>query len=244
MALLVAIQFLFTLLAIKDHHAPETAADGVSGFRRFPRILGTSITYGLRNRVVLMLLIGTIAMGVALSGLENFWQPQLKNIIGSDFRTWVFGLLSAGYFLAASLGNLVVTPICRLLGNRYTVVLFVSRICMGIIWFVLALQTTTAGFAVFYIVVFLFNGIANAPHAAIMNREIPSSKRSTLLSFESLMLQSGAVIGSILMGYISKVHSIPIAWYIGSVILLCSSIVYLFISKAGGSTSGDRTPAK
>jgi len=232
MALLVIIQMLFTLLAIKDHHVPEADTDGVSGFRKFPQILGASITYGIRNRVVLMLLASTAALGFALSGLENFWQPQLKGILGGKFQTWLFGVLSAGYFLSASIGNLVVTPICRVFRNRYAAVLFVSRIGMGVIWFLLALQTTLQGFAVFYIVVFLFNGISNSPHATIMNREIPTSKRSTLLSLESLILQSGAVVGSIFMGFVSKVQSISVAWYIGSVILLVSSVFYLSMSKA------------
>ena len=234
MALFVVIQMIFTLLAIKDHHVPETDTEGVSGFRRLSRILGASITYGVKNRVVLLLLVSTAALGIALSGLENFWQPQLKRIIGAEFQSWLFGLLSAGYFLSASVGNLVVTTICRLFGNRYAVLLFASRICMGAIWFVLALQTTVQGFAVFYIVIFLFHGISTSPHAAIMNREIPNTKRSTLLSFESLILQSGAVVGSIFMGFVSKVHSISVAWYIGSAILFVSSIFYLFIPKADG----------
>jgi hypothetical protein len=45
----------------------------------------------------------------------------------------VFVVLAAGYFLAASLGNLVVTPLCRLLGSRYAVIFSVSGICMGYI---------------------------------------------------------------------------------------------------------------
>jgi DHA1 family quinolone resistance protein-like MFS transporter len=235
MALIVIFQMLFTLLVIKDHHARET--DGVSGFRKLPHILAASITYGVRNRIVLMLLVSTAALGFALSGLENFWQPQLKGILGGKFQTWLFGVLSAGYFLSASVGNLIVTPICRLFRNRYSTILFFSRIGMGVVWFVLALQTTMQGFAVFYIVVFLFNGVSTSPHAAIMNREIPSMKRSTLLSFESLVLQTGVVVGSVFMGYISKVQSISIAWYIGSVILLISSVFYLLIPKTSNPPS-------
>lgn len=233
MAVLVVIQMLFTLLAIKDHHVAETDNEGISGFRRLSRILGASITYGVKNRVVLLLLISSAALGVALSGLENFWQPQLKGITGATSRTWLFGVLAAGYFMAASIGNLAVTPICRLFGNRYAVILFASRICMGAIWFVLAMQTTVRGFAAFYIVIFLFHGISTSPHAAILNRKIPNTKRSTLLSFESLILQSGAVVGSIFLGFVSKVRSISVAWCIGSAILLISSVFYLFIPKAG-----------
>ncbi|UCF99151.1 MAG: hypothetical protein JSV89_06335 [Spirochaetaceae bacterium] len=65
-----------------------------------------------------------------------------------------------------------------------------------------------------------------------MNREIPSSKRSTLLSFESLILQTGALAGSVFMGYISKVRSIYLAWNIGAVVLLLTSVFYLLIPKA------------
>jgi predicted MFS family arabinose efflux permease len=111
---------------------------------------------------------------------------------------------------------------------------------MGVIWFVLALQTTVQGFAVFYIVIFLFHGISTSPHAAIMNREIPNTKRSTLLSFESLILQSGAVVGSIFMGFVSKVQSISNAWYIGSAILCASSVFYLFIRNANNPAAPKR----
>jgi sugar phosphate permease len=124
-----------------------------------------------------------------------------------------------------------------------TAILFAARISMGAIWFALALQTTITGFAVFYIVVFLFNGVSTSPHAAIMNREIPSSKRSTLLSFESPALQTGAVIGSTSMGFIAKTKSIPVAWYVDSAILLASSFVYLLIPKPAGSESGESAGA-
>ena len=115
----------------------------------------------------------------------------------------------------------------------YPLILFVSRICMGIVWFVLALQTSVQGFAGFYTVVFLFHGLSTSPHSAIMNREIPDTKRSTLLSFESLVLQSGAVVGSVFMGHLAKTRSISLAWYIGSAILFTSSLFYLLIGSTG-----------
>ena len=235
MALLVVIQAIYTALAIKEHQRSQSGSEGESGLHKLPRILATSIAYGIKNRVVLILLASTAALGFAVSGLENFWQPQLKSIIAERFQTWLFGILSAGYFLSASIGSLIVTPVCRLFGKRYTGILFAARICMAAVWFVLALQKTIAGFSVFYIVIFLFNGLSTSPHATILNREIPAAKRSTLMSFESLTLQLGAVIGSIFMGYIAQRQSIAFAWYIGSVILFLSSIFYLLIPKANNA---------
>lgn len=93
------------------------------------------------------------------------------------------------------------------------------------------MQTKILGFSIFYIVVFLFNGLSNSHHAMIFNAHIPETKRSTLLSFESLVLQLGAVLGSVIMGYISKIKSISFAWYIGSIFLVLSSVNYLLILK-------------
>lgn len=131
MALLLLIQLFYTGIIIEDHFNPSNESGAHAGFRNLPQVLTASIKYGIQNRIVLMLLISTAALGLALSGLENFWQPQLKWIIGENSKTWIFGLLSAGYFFSASVGNLIITPICRLLRNRYVEILFASRIFMG-----------------------------------------------------------------------------------------------------------------
>lgn len=172
---------------------------------------------------------------MGFSGLETFWQPQVKNILGSDSQTWIFGALTAGYFFSGSLGNVFITPLCRLFKNNYSLVLFFLRLFMGALFFVLALQTNIAGFTVFYFTLFLFNGMNNAPHATIFNYQTPSEKRSTLLSFESLILQIGGLLGALIMGYISNSFSITIAWFIGSAILVlsCFTYLFLFLSKQG-----------
>ena len=170
-----------------------------------------------------------------ISGLETFWQPQVKNILGSDSQTWIFGALTAGYFFSGSLGNVFITPLCRLFKNNYSLILFFLRLFMGVLFFVLALQINIAGFTVFYLTLFLFNGMNNAPHATIFNGQIPSEKRSTLLSFESLFLQIGGLLGTLIMGYISHNISITIAWFTGSAVLVlsCFTYLFLFLSKQG-----------
>ena len=231
MFVIVFVQFVFTTIKIKDRFVYAEKKGIMDGFRELPKVMATAIQYGVQNRVVLLLLITTAAIGVALAGLENFWQPQLKELFGGVPKMWVFGLLSAGYFFSAALGNAVVTPICRMFGNNYRIVLFVSRIAMALVWFVLALQSRVAGFSAMYVTVFLFNGLSTSPHAALFNGQIPEERRSTLLSFESLVLQLGAVFGSTVMGYIAEIRSISFAWYVGSSILLLSAVAYLLLPK-------------
>lgn len=231
----VIIQYLLTSKLIIEEIPPERKSGFISGFKLLPEVISTSIQYGIKNNIIFLLLLSTFALGVAFSGLETFWQPQVKNILGSDSQTWIFGALTAGYFFAGSLGNVLITPLCKLFKNNYSLVLFLLRFFMGILFFILALQNRIDGFSIFYLTFFLFNGMNNAPHATIFNYQIPSEKRSTLLSFESFFLQIGSLLGALIMGYISNSFSITIAWFIGSTFLAlsCFTYLFLFLSKKG-----------
>jgi len=227
--ILVIVQFLLTSILVVEHLHPDRSSDIWSGFKQTPEVISTSMQYGLKNRVILMLLVSALAWGLGLSGLENLWQPQVKDILGSDSQTWIFGLLSTGYFLAGSLGYILITPVCKLFNNNYPKVLFGTRLLMGTFFFLLALQGSLIGFAVFYLTLFVFNGMSNPPHAAIFNAQVPEAKRSTLMSFESFFLQIGGLLGSLVMGYTANTVSIPTAWFVGAGILSVSSLVYFFL---------------
>jgi MFS transporter, DHA1 family, quinolone resistance protein len=227
----IGIQFIYTSTAISETVDANIEGGIIAGLKKVPIVISESIQYGLKDRVILKLLIATAALGVGLAGMENFWQPRLKVIIGQDSSTRIFGLLSAGYFFAASLGSLIITPICTLFRNNYAKILFALRIFLSGFYCLLAMQTGLAGFSFFYISLFFFNGLSNAPHAAVLNERVPQEKRSTLLSFESLVLQLGAAGSSIIMGYIANTVSIPVSWYISAAVLFLSSFAYLLIRK-------------
>jgi len=87
------------------------------------------------------------------------------------------------------------------------------------------------------LIAFMFNGMGSSPHAAILNSQVPSEKRSTLLSFESLILQTGFMIGSLVMGALSESFSITTALIVAAVVLASSSIFYLILH--GKERSGE-----
>ena len=106
---------------------------------------------------------------------------------------------------------------------------------MGVFYLTLALQKSLTGFSIFYLSTFLFNGLTSSPHQTLLNEQLPKERRSTLLSFESIFLQVGALIGSLIMGYIAQNLSISIAWIVGAGILAFSCLLYFFlpVSKRG-----------
>lgn len=227
--LLLIIQIFATVLLVKEHRKPGEDRGFVTGLKNIPLVIGTSVQYGLRHPVVFLILSAGFAWGFSISGLEQLWQPQLKSLVGVSTGSWIFGTLSCGYFLADSVGNLLVTPLCRLLKNNYVFVLFLARLTMGLLYFILAFQSGVWFFSILYVSLFMFNGLQGSPESSIFNSEIPSDKRSTLLSFSSLFMQGGGVIGSLIMGFLAGIFSIKTAWILASVVLSLSALLYLLI---------------
>ena len=228
-ALTLLIQFITTFFLVKEKKKPGEDNTFKAGIKKVPQVLSTSVNYGLKHPVILLILIAGFAWGFSISGLEMLWQPKVKGIITESTGSWIYGVLTFGYFVASGLGNILVTPICKLFKDNYSKVLFFARTLMGTLYFVLAMQSGIIMFSIFYITLFMFNGVLNSPESAIFNREIPSEKRSTLLSFASLFSQSGGIIGSVLMGFLAQTFSIKIAWMIASAVITLSALLYLFI---------------
>jgi MFS family permease len=227
--LLVAILFAFTQMMLTSTLVHEDRAESktklIDGFKQVPEVLSTAVLYGLRHRIVLVLLLTMLLLGFGLAAIETFWQPQLKNILGSAEQTWIFGLLSAGYFAAGSLDQ------------NYPLVLFLVRLLLGIsLWF-LAAQQQLIGFSSIYLILLMFVGIANPLDGALFNQHIPSEKRSTLLSFQSLFLQLGGLLGSVILGYLTKIFDIPLSWMVAATLLGFSAFLYLFIPNKKASNT-------
>ncbi len=227
--LAIIIQFFSTYFLVKEEKKSGEQNTIIAGFKKVPEVISTSVNYGIKHPVILLLLLTGFAWGFSISGLEQLWQPQVKGIIGETTGSWIFGLLTCGYFFAASLGNIFVTPLCHLFKDNYPKVLFSARVVMGILYFVLAMQSGIIMFSIFYISLFMFNGVQGSPENAIFNKEVPSEKRSTLISFSSLFMQSGGIIGSVLMGFLAQTYSIRLAWIAASVVITSSALLYLFI---------------
>ncbi|WP_308637973.1 MFS transporter [Paenibacillus silvisoli] len=231
MALMILVQYVLTSrLVIEQVHASRTAS-ALDGFRRLPLLVSDAVQYGFKQLAVLLLLITSLAWGFAFSGLETYWQPQVKSMLGPDSATWQFGLLTAGYFISASAGGLLFTPLSKLLRVPASTLLFGLRSALGVLFLVLAAQHGVAGFTAFYFILFMSNGMASAPDTAMFNRQLNESNRSTMQSLNSLFLQLGGLLGSFIHGYIAQYVSISAAWCVAGVVLIASAFLYLFVRE-------------
>jgi predicted MFS family arabinose efflux permease len=99
----------------------------------------------------------------------------------------------------------------------------------GIFIVVLALQSNLPISVMLFWLVYLNLGAISSPHSTLLNEQIPSEQRSSMLSIASLASYLGGAVGGILLGYIAEKISISTAWIIAGGITMISLSLYLKI---------------
>lgn len=216
----------------------EDAARGGTkeGFRGF---LTGSLRAVTGSRELSLLLATMIAWGFVFSAVETYWQPRLAAILGSSESTWVFGVVSTGYFLAALLGSLVAPLVLertRVSPYRF---LFLLRLSTAGFIVLLARQASAVGFSAFYLAMFLWNGMANPPEGTVLNLRIPAERRASLLSVASLLVQLGGLGGAVTFGALVGRWGIPGVWYAAAGIFAVSAPLYLAARRAETGRGSD-----
>jgi len=115
------------------------------------------------------------------------------------------------------------------MGKRYGLVAAIFHGLRGVILIGLALVGNVPLAIAFFWLVYLNMGAVNSLHSTLLNEQIPSEQRSSMLSIESLASYIGGAIGGIFLGYIAEQISISTAWVIAGGTLVLSLFLYLRI---------------
>jgi predicted MFS family arabinose efflux permease len=179
---------------------------------------------------------------LALISLETLWQPFFAALLdGNETNTIYFGVIMGGNFTVGMAGNLLATPLSRLLNHRYGLVCAIFQGMRGLTLIGLAWQTRMPPAVALFWLAYLNMGVVNSPHSTLLNREIPAAQRSSMLSIESFAAYLGCIVGSIGLGYVAEHTSISAAWIISGVILVLSLGLYLQVELRQRETYGQKT---
>ena len=229
---ILIILFLLTVFTTKRDSVPEKGKVAIAA-----HIL-QSLKLIRRNSVMKLLLVGFCFWGFAFNAIEVYWQPQLKGILGSDAKTWIFGVINSGYFAASLLGVVAINYIFSRRRRSALLSIFVLRVVVGALIIVLSFQRSVAPFSAAYLVMFFFNGMAGIPESTVFNLEIPEDKRSSLLSVSSLAVQLGGVAGSLSFSFLVGRTTISWIWIMAGTLFAASSVLYVFAHKSSKTQHG------
>ena len=230
--LIKLVLVVFVALMVQEERPSESRDSWRKGFQEVPAIVKDAVSLSRQNPTILLLLGASLAGGLALVGIETFWQPRFALLQGGRTEnTLLFGLAMAGSFFAGVVGNIIATPLSQKLGKRYALVAALSRGLQGLFLIVLAVQTAVPLFIVIFWLVYLNMGVLGSPHDTLINKEIPSERRSAMLSVQSLANYVGGVIGAIGLGYLAEQTSVSSAWIVAGLLLVVSLLLYVQIDR-------------
>jgi MFS family permease len=208
--------------------AVNRAAGWRQAIRQVPMMVKDAIGLSRQNSTFVLLLGTSLAAGAALSSMESFWQPHFARLVGGAAEnTLFFGAVMAGNFLVATVGNLLATPLSKLLRQRYGLMAAVFQGIQGAMLIGLAMQANQWAAVGLFWLVYLNLGILNSPVNTLVNEEIPASHRSSMLSIFSLASYAGGFLGSAGLGYLAEQASIALAWIVAGSLLVVS--LFLFV---------------
>ena len=221
-ALIVAIACLV--------HEPEhrlQAASWRRGIAEIPSLLRDAVRLTAGSRILVRLLAVAGVSGVVLSSLELLWQPHFGTLLGeSEARSIFLGAILAGSFLMGVVGNLIAPRLSKRLGNRPGRVCALFHGLRGALLIGLAMQGHAVPATLLFWLVYMGQGAVTSTHALLLNEQIPSHRRSSMLSIESLVSYIGSFIGSAGLGFVAQHTSIGTAWLLAGGLLLVSWILY------------------
>jgi MFS family permease len=226
---------LLAALLVKEIQSRDGSEGWMHGVSQVPALLRTGFALTRSNPTLALMLAATATCGFALAGLEGFWQPNFAHLLGgSQGKSLFFGVIMGGNFLVGMLGNLLATPISQRLNRRYGRVCAVFQGLWGMSVILLAMQVSPAPAALLFWLAYMNMGVADSPHNTLLNGEIPSRARSSMLSIASLAGYLGAMTGSAGMGYLAEHASIRLAWIIVGLVLVISLTLYWRIDVLQG----------
>ncbi|HLD04979.1 MAG TPA: MFS transporter [Candidatus Nanoarchaeia archaeon] len=139
-----------------------------------------------------------------------------------------FGIAAAAGYLMGALGSFLSHRLSDRFGDRP--ILMVSKVLDGLMLVLAALFLGYTG-VVFIIILAFFRSIGSPILSHLLNEQIKSKQRATVLSLNSLMMNVGYLLFAPLMGYVADLYTIATSFRISGFLLMFTVILLVFIKS-------------
>ena len=244
---LCLLMVLLTLLTVHETPAAGRPADEPTrqgALRAFARQMGQGLAFLTRRGTVRVLATLGLLTGVALFGVETYWQPALIDLASPP---WLLGVVTGAGFAAVMVGTRLSE---RLLSGKPQLalpILLVGKSLLGLALCALVLPRQAGLFVGVYLVLYSTLGGAGVAESMLLNREAPSSQRAGILSLFSFLTQVGGLLASVLGFVLSQAAGFHAVWLVGGCALVlagaCLACYARRLARRGPTAARTQTPS-
>lgn len=194
-------------------------------------VIKVSVEYGLKHQGVMRLVALSFVFSCATMGFNMQWPSVFK---GFGMSVDGLGLVMAAISASAWLGARMIPRLKRSFDSELSA-LVLSQILTAASMLVASLMLGGLTTFMFFMAHEVGRGIFRPLKQDLLNRMISHDRhRATILSFESMLGNAGAVCGLLLTGWLAKQYSISISWLV-SAIVLTAGFAAIFRRKAAAT---------
>lgn len=216
---------IFELIALKYINVPtKNIVKNRSMYEHFnemKNIFTSSIGYCMDNRSLLKILLYYCLFTFCTGVIFVYWSPIMYNF--NNMNYFLIGLSWTLMRIFMLLGNIVVDMIKSI---NYIKLMSITIVC-GLI---IIMMTYATHFYLFFILLMIFEfllGIIYPMRETLLNKNIQSFNRATLLSFNSMLVCIFNYSSIMLMGIFSKYYSIYTSWTISGILMIVMAVIFI-----------------
>lgn len=218
-AAVLVLLFAFAFYFMRDMgFTPDRTARPLKAMRS---LLDASLEHGLKNPPVRWVMLA--APFSASVGFYAFYalQPYMLQLYGNEQAYSIAGLVAAVFAGAQIAGGILAGKI-RGLFKRRTTAMIVGNLVAVTMLISIGLNSHFLLAVLLLIIWGLFFAAVMPIRQAYLNALIPSRQRATVLSFDSMIANTGGVIVQPGLGKVADAHSYGTSFVVGGLIQLCA----------------------
>ncbi|MFW6283115.1 MAG: MFS transporter [Minisyncoccales bacterium] len=220
----ILITFLpFAIAAILPFFLVEPLYEKPLKKEMFSQIF-SSLNAILKNKQLLIIFLG-LFLFLGFSSVVSM-NPVLFE--SKSIPIVYFGYLFAAIQVAISAGSYFSHKLSKKVGDKKTII--ISTLFFPIV-LISALFFSEILFGILFICAFFFFSLKNPSISNLINLEVKSNQRATIISVSSLFSHLGRAIILPLFGYIAGIFTIEYAFFFGGIMLISVPILFLWLKN-------------
>ncbi|GAA4598989.1 hypothetical protein GCM10023194_77890 [Planotetraspora phitsanulokensis] len=233
-----ALILLFTVLLVMREPARPVRPRLADVVRDVPVTIGGGFRLAVHDRGLGRLLFVAVAVGVMLNAIELLTPGRLAALTGRpETAGTIYAVVAAAGFAANAVGSSIAPAVARLAGGSMRAVMIATvatAASVGALAASVALDGVAGMAAAGAAYVVLFTGLAVSSlfRNELIHRRVASTQRATVMSVDSLQLQFGGMLSSLVLVPLSAQVGAGGAWAVTAVIMLSATLLYVRLPAA------------
>ncbi|GAA4576991.1 hypothetical protein GCM10023193_79340 [Planotetraspora kaengkrachanensis] len=233
-----ALVLLFTVLLVMREPAKPVRPRFADVMRDVPVTIGGGFRLAVLDRGLGRLLLVAVTVGVLLNSIELLTPGRLAALTGRpETAGTIYAVVAAAGFAANAVGSSIAPAVARLARGSMRAVMLatvVTAASVGALAASVALDGVAGMAAAGAAYVVLFTGLAVSSlfRTELIHQRVASTQRATVMSVDSLQLQLGGMVSSLVLVPISAQVGTGGSWAVSAVITLSAALLYVRLPAA------------